>query len=159
MPDATATIHQIPLAEIDDNALTRDRSGLGADALTELKTSIAASGLRQPVELFALSDPRPPHRYGLLSGLRRLAAFRDLHELTGQERYAGGSGLAAQGQDRLEDRDLAGNVEVVRSGRETGFDHRRACSDKGSCAVQGQINRRERGPKALGVVQADDANR
>jgi ParB family chromosome partitioning protein len=88
MPDSTATIHQIPLAEIDDGALTRDRSGLGADALTELKTSIAASGLRQPVELFPLSDPRPPHRYGLLSGLRRLAAFRDLHELTGQERYA-----------------------------------------------------------------------
>ena len=88
MPDSTSTIHQIPLAEIDDNALTRDRSGLGEDALTELKASIAASGLRQPVELFALSDPRPPHRYGLLSGLRRLAAFRDLHELTGQERYA-----------------------------------------------------------------------
>ena len=93
MPDATATIHHIALAEIDDNALTRDRSGLGADALTELKTSIAASGLRQPVELFALSDPRisssgEPHRYGLLSGLRRLMVFRDLHELTAQERYA-----------------------------------------------------------------------
>ena len=93
MPDFTATIHQIPLAEIDEGALTRDRSGIGAEALTELKTSIAASGLRQPVELFTLSDPRisssgQPHRYGLLSGLRRLMAFRDLHELTGQERYA-----------------------------------------------------------------------
>ena len=92
MPDSTATIHQIPLAEIDESALTRDRSGLGADALTEIKTSIAASGLRQPVELFALSKPRisssgQPHRYGLLSGLCRLMAFRDLHELTGQERY------------------------------------------------------------------------
>ncbi len=41
-----------------------------------------------PIELFELSEPRPPHRYGLLSGLRRLHAFQALHELTGQERYA-----------------------------------------------------------------------
>ena len=92
MPESTPAIHQIPLAEIHDGALTRDRSGLGAEVLTELKTSIAASGLRQPVELFALSDLQisssdKPHRYGLLSGFRRVMAFRDLHELTGQERY------------------------------------------------------------------------
>jgi ParB family chromosome partitioning protein len=86
-------VHRIPLAEIDADALTRDRSGLDADALTELRTSIAASGLRMPVELFPLAEPRtpasgPPHRYGLLSGLRRLHAYQALHELTGQDRYA-----------------------------------------------------------------------
>jgi ParB family chromosome partitioning protein len=40
-----------------------------------------------PVEIFPLTEPRPPHRYGLLSGLRRLHAYQALHELTGQDRY------------------------------------------------------------------------
>ncbi len=89
MPDPTPdTVHRIALAEIDDAALTRDRGALDDDALTELRLSISASGLRMPVEVFALSEPRPPHRYGLLSGLRRLHAYRALHELTGQDRYA-----------------------------------------------------------------------
>ncbi len=89
MPDPTQdTVHRIALTEIDGAALTRDRSGLDEDALTELRLSIAASGLRMPIELFELTEPRPPHRYGLLSGLRRLQAFQALHELTGQERYA-----------------------------------------------------------------------
>ena len=88
MPDPTPdTLHHIPLAEINAAALTRDREGLDADALDELKTSIAASGLRMPIEVFALAEPRPPHRYGLISGLRRLLAFQDLHELTGQPKY------------------------------------------------------------------------
>ncbi len=82
------TIHQIPLTEIDDAALARDRNGLDEDALTELRLSIAASGLRMPVELFKLSEPRQPHHYGLLSGLRRVHAFRELLDLTGQDRYA-----------------------------------------------------------------------
>jgi ParB family chromosome partitioning protein len=88
MPDPSPdTVHRIALTEIDDAALTRDRNGLDEAALTELRLSIAASGLRMPVELFALSEPRPPHNYGLLSGLRRLHAYRALHELTGQDRY------------------------------------------------------------------------
>jgi hypothetical protein len=37
-PD-THIIHHIPLAEIDSAALTRDRSGLDAEPLNELKTS------------------------------------------------------------------------------------------------------------------------
>ena len=88
MSDPTPdTVHRIALAEIDDAALTRDRSDLAEDALTELRLSIAASGLRMPIELFKLSEPRPPLKYGLLSGLRRLHAYRALHELTGEERY------------------------------------------------------------------------
>jgi len=89
MPD---TVHHIALAEINDAALARDRSGLDETALTELRTSIAASGLRMPVELFELSEPRAslsgqPHRYGLLSGLRRLHAYRELLELTGKPHF------------------------------------------------------------------------
>jgi len=88
MSDPTPdTVHRIPLTEIDSAPLTRDRSGLDEDALTELRLSIAASGLRMPVELFELSEPRPPHRYGLLSGLRRVHAYRELLDLTGQEQY------------------------------------------------------------------------
>jgi len=89
MPDPTPdTLHQIPLTEIDAAALTRDREGLDATALDELKASIAASGLRMPIEVFPLTEPKPPHRYGLLSGLRRLMAFQGLLELTGQPKYA-----------------------------------------------------------------------
>ncbi len=88
MPDPTPdTVHRIALTEIDGAALTRDRSGLDEDALTEFRLSIAASGLRMPVELFALTEPRQPHRYGLLSGLRRLHVYQALHELTGDPRY------------------------------------------------------------------------
>ncbi|HUF86745.1 MAG TPA: ParB/RepB/Spo0J family partition protein [Thermohalobaculum sp.] len=81
-------VHLVPLAEIDSAALTRDRSGLDADALAELRLSIAASGLRMPVELFPLTAPSPPHRYGLISGLRRLHAYSELHALTADPRYA-----------------------------------------------------------------------
>jgi ParB family chromosome partitioning protein len=84
---------EIPVAEIDAAALTRDREGLDAGALTELRLSIAASGLRIPIEVFPLPEPKPaesgpPYRYGLISGLRRLRAFQALHELTGQPKYA-----------------------------------------------------------------------
>ena len=82
------TIHLIPIAEIDDTRLPRDRAGLDEDALTELRISIAASGLRLPVEVYALPEPVPPLGFGLISGLRRLSAFRTLHEMTGDDRYA-----------------------------------------------------------------------
>ena len=75
MPD---TIHRIPLAEIDEASLTRDRTALDPEATRELRNSILKSGLRMPIEVYALPEPRGPHRYGLLSGFRRLAVFRDL---------------------------------------------------------------------------------
>lgn len=93
MPDtaqpqtAPTEIHPIETAAIDDTRLTRDRAGLDEAAMTELRISIAATGLRLPIEVYALPEPNPPYRYGLISGLRRLAAFRALHELTGQDRY------------------------------------------------------------------------
>ena len=48
------TIELVPLAEIDDAALPRDRTALQAEPLRELRDSILKSGLRQPVELFPL---------------------------------------------------------------------------------------------------------
>lgn len=64
----------LPLAAIDRHALPRDRSTLDPTDLAELTRSIATTGLRMPVEVWALSTPRGPHLYGLISGYRRLHA-------------------------------------------------------------------------------------
>jgi ParB family chromosome partitioning protein len=78
----------LPLAAIDAGALVRDRSLLDEEAMLELRLSIAAGGLRMPIEVFELAEPLGGHTHGLLSGYRRLGAFRALHQMTGAERYA-----------------------------------------------------------------------
>ena len=75
MPDP---IVPIPLDAIAADALCRDRTATDPVALDELKSSIAASGLRMPIEVFELADPDGPRRYGLIAGFRRLAAVRAL---------------------------------------------------------------------------------
>ena len=72
-------ITQIPTAEILDQALLRDRAHLDTDALEDLAASIHRDGLRQPIEVWTLSQPTETHRYGLISGLRRLTATRLLN--------------------------------------------------------------------------------
>ena len=67
-------MHHIPLTQIDPAALLRDRTALDPTALKTLQTSIETEGLRLPVEVWKLTTPRPPYRYGLISGLRRLTA-------------------------------------------------------------------------------------
>ncbi|WP_417605958.1 ParB/RepB/Spo0J family partition protein [Primorskyibacter flagellatus] len=79
---------EVPLDEIDADALVRDRVVLDVEEMEELKASIAKGGLRLPVELFELPDDSRGFRYGLLSGYRRLKAFRDLHALTNEDGYA-----------------------------------------------------------------------
>lgn len=81
------TLHHLPLAAIDPHALLRDRTSLDPDALAALQHSIATEGLRLPIEVWQLSTPRPslgaePFRYGLISGLRRLTAARELGHTT-----------------------------------------------------------------------------
>ncbi len=77
MTDTTAP-RAVKLCEIDASALPRDRTALDETALAELATSIALSGLRQPIEVFE-SQPGPGILpYGLISGLRRLTAMRRL---------------------------------------------------------------------------------
>jgi ParB family transcriptional regulator, chromosome partitioning protein len=77
MTDPLAPI-LVPLSQIDEAALPRDRSGLDAEPLDELIASLVINGLRQPIEIWRFSEPRPPHTFGLISGFRRLAAFRSL---------------------------------------------------------------------------------
>jgi ParB family chromosome partitioning protein len=84
MPEA---VHLIPLAEIHDAALPRDRTGLDPEPLRELQSSILASGLRQPVELFPLAEPVGEACYGIVSGFRRVKAFRDLFAM-GLDKFA-----------------------------------------------------------------------
>ena len=71
----------LPLTQIDADALPRDRTALEPEALEELATSIATTGLRQPIEVWAYPDT--PNRYGLISGLRRLSAHQLLAERRG----------------------------------------------------------------------------
>ena len=74
-------IHQIPIHTIAADALPRDRTTLDPAALAELQSSIATTGLRQPIEVWRLSTPQGPHAYGLISGLRRLTAHVNLNAL------------------------------------------------------------------------------
>ncbi len=71
----------IPIHQIDAEALPRDRTQLDPEALAELTSSIATTGLRQPIEVWKLSQPTETHRYGLISGLRRLTAHQRLADL------------------------------------------------------------------------------
>ncbi|WP_435310527.1 ParB N-terminal domain-containing protein [Primorskyibacter sedentarius] len=79
---------EVPLEEIDADALVRDRVVLDVEEMEELKASIAKGGLRLPIEIFELKEEGRGFRYGLLSGYRRLKAFRDLHALTHEDSFA-----------------------------------------------------------------------
>lgn len=72
-------IQEIAVSEIVTEELTRDRMNLAREELDELKISIRTNGLRLPVEVFELESPNPGKRYGLISGLRRVTAVRELY--------------------------------------------------------------------------------
>ena len=57
MPDP---LRLIPLAEIDAEALSRDRTRHDEADLAELRLSIARHGLRMPIEVFELPAPTAP---------------------------------------------------------------------------------------------------
>ena len=77
---------RIPIHDIDEAALPRDRSVIDEARLADLRASILASGLRQPIEVMALEGaPRP---WGLVSGYRRLTVFRALHAETELDLFA-----------------------------------------------------------------------
>ena len=76
--DEGRLIVEIPVSEIVVEEMTRDRMALDREELEELKLSIAQNGVRLPVEVFELADPGPGERYGLISGLRRVTAVREI---------------------------------------------------------------------------------
>lgn len=81
------TITELSLASIDAEALPRDRFALDPEALETLQRSILCDGLRHPIEVFPLAGC-PPCDWGLISGLRRLTAFRNLARLRGNGDFA-----------------------------------------------------------------------
>ena len=73
MSDSPHSVRLIPLAEIDPDSLTRDRTAADPEAHEDLRGSIVKSGLRMPIEVYAFPEPREGRLYGLVSGFRRLA--------------------------------------------------------------------------------------
>ncbi|MBT9385991.1 ParB N-terminal domain-containing protein [Pseudooceanicola sp. CBS1P-1] len=89
----------LPLESIDTAKLVRDRAK-GIDyELGELKASLAALGLSNPIRVEARADGR----YELVQGFRRLAAYRALLEETGDtDRWGTIPAAVSQPGDELE---------------------------------------------------------
>ncbi|MDU8930032.1 ParB N-terminal domain-containing protein [Alisedimentitalea sp. MJ-SS2] len=69
----------LPLEQIDQGYLVRDRVAVDADEMQALMASIRERGQQAPIEVLALQDGR----YGLISGWRRCRALAALHDETG----------------------------------------------------------------------------
>ena len=81
-------LEPLPTQMIEADMMVRDRAVIDQDDMMELRYSIAANGLRLPIEAYELEAPTEAGaRYGLLSGYRRLMAVRALQELTGKAQY------------------------------------------------------------------------
>lgn len=78
-PEPVHLIREVPLDEIDMRAMPRDRTVTDPEAMDELRASIRADGLHQPIELFEIEmDERFTRPYALISGHRRLSVFHEL---------------------------------------------------------------------------------
>lgn len=85
----------VPLAAVRAGKLTRDRAGTRDPELEELKESIRAIGLSNPIRVEQSEDG-----YELVQGFRRLTAYRELLQETGDEARYGRipAGLISRGE-------------------------------------------------------------
>lgn len=84
----------IPLDQVRMTKLTRDRVAKRDPELDELKSSIKAVGLSNPIRVEEVGDGE----YELIQGFRRLSAYKELYAETGDEAYARiPAGLMARG--------------------------------------------------------------
>lgn len=67
-------VRKLALDSIDVDHLNRDRMVLDADEMATLAASLAERGQQTPIEVLAL----PRGRFGLISGLRRVHALREM---------------------------------------------------------------------------------
>lgn len=74
--DEGRIVRRIAIAAIDLRHLTRDRLHFDSQEMDALRASLAERGQQTPVEVVALGAGR----YGLVSGLRRVVALRDLEQ-------------------------------------------------------------------------------
>ncbi|SPJ26214.1 ParB/RepB/Spo0J family partition protein [Palleronia abyssalis] len=77
----------LPLGEVDEGVMVRDRTVIDPSEMEELKRSIQRNGLRLPIEVYDKGEGSE-RRFGLISGYRRLRAVRDLNGLMGPELFA-----------------------------------------------------------------------
>lgn len=88
-------VDMIPVEQISASKLIRDRSARGDGDVEDLKTSIKALGLSNPIRVEQVGEGR----YELVQGWRRLAAYRALLAETGDAAYARiPAGLMAKGE-------------------------------------------------------------
>ncbi len=80
-------IFEIPIDRIEPLSMQRDRTVIDKEGMEELEFSIAANGLRMPIEVYALKGSESGKQYGLLSGYRRLIAQQNLVARTGDDRF------------------------------------------------------------------------
>lgn len=69
-------VKRLKIADVQMHHLSRDRLVLDPDEMASLRASLAERGQQTPIEVLHLSG----NTYGLISGLRRLQALRDLGE-------------------------------------------------------------------------------
>jgi len=81
--DQGLVMRRVPVGEVRTSKLTRDRRDLDPEGLGELQESIRAIGLSNPIQVEETGQG-----YELVQGLRRLTAYRTLHEETGASDYA-----------------------------------------------------------------------
>lgn len=87
-------VDRIPLDRVSMEKLVRDRSASRDPELEELKESIKAVGLSNPIRVEETDDG-----YELVQGFRRFQAYGELYRETGDERYAEiPAGLVARGE-------------------------------------------------------------
>ncbi|MCG7625394.1 ParB/RepB/Spo0J family partition protein [Epibacterium sp. Ofav1-8] len=87
-------VDRIPLDQIKVTKLTRDRSAKIDPELAELKESIRTIGLSNPIRVEEDGDG-----YQLVQGFRRMSAYRELLQETGDEEFAAiPAGLVARGE-------------------------------------------------------------
>lgn len=77
-------LQSIALDAIDADHLVRDRMVSDADEMDVLKTSLKARGQQIPIEVVDLDEGR----FGLISGWRRLSAFKELYLESNAEKFA-----------------------------------------------------------------------
>ncbi|WP_420583607.1 ParB/RepB/Spo0J family partition protein [Ruegeria sp.] len=115
--DAGLVAEKLPLDQIDADYIRRDRMVEDEEAMAELLESLRVHGLRTPIEVTRDGDG-----YGLISGFRRLDAFRRLaqtdpsfNEIPAFVRQAGA------GQDAyvsmVEENELRANLTPYERGR------------------------------------------